>query len=151
MIMKNKIPVGWQSQEIGGICRLINGKAFKPEDWSKSGLPIIRIQNLNKVDAPFNYFQGVPEAKYLVENGQLLFAWSGTPGTSFGAHVWDGPTGVLNQHIFKIEFDEKLLDKPFFRHAINQKLNELIGSAQGGVGLRHVNKGTFEKTKIIFP
>jgi len=149
--MTEKLPKGWKSAQIGKLCNLINGKAFKPEDWKTSGLPIIRIQNLNNKTAAFNYFEGVPEPKHLVQNGQLLFAWSGTPGTSFGAHVWTGPTGVLNQHIFKIEFDEKILDKVFFRHAINQKLDELINIAQGGVGLRHVTKGKFENTQINFP
>jgi hypothetical protein len=37
------LPVG----RVGEICDLINGKAFKPEDWSETGTPIIRIQNLN--------------------------------------------------------------------------------------------------------
>ena len=35
---------------IGEICNLINGRAFKPEDWdnvASGGLPIVRIQNLN--------------------------------------------------------------------------------------------------------
>jgi len=65
--------------------------------------------------------------------------------------VWNGPAAALNQHIFKVEFDADQVDKTFFRHAINQKLDELIGSAQGGVGLRHVTKGTFERTRIALP
>ncbi len=85
-----------------------------------------------------------------MRKGDLLFAWSGTPGTSFGAHVWYGESAALNQHIFKIEFDDKEVDRRFLRYAINQKLEELIGSAQGGVGLRHVTKGTFEKLLLRF-
>src|SRR5262249_26805694 len=83
--------------------------------------------------------------------GELLFAWSGTPGTSFGAHVWRGGEAVLNQHIFRVDFDEATLDKRFFRYAINQKLDELIDIAHGGVGLRHVTKGMFERTLVAVP
>ena len=36
------------------ICVLVNGRAFKPNEWAKSGLPIIRIQNLNNALASFN-------------------------------------------------------------------------------------------------
>jgi Type I restriction modification DNA specificity domain len=37
------------------------------------------------------------------------------------------------------------------QRAINQKLDELIDKAHGGVGLRHVTKGRFEETEIDLP
>ena len=67
-------------------------------------MPIIRIQNLNDKDASFNFYDGPVDKRFAVERGDLLFAWSGTPGTSFGAHLWSGDSAVLNQHIFKVEF-----------------------------------------------
>jgi type I restriction enzyme, S subunit len=136
---------------IGDLCDLANGKAFKPSDWAREGLPIIRIQNLNRPDADFNYFHGELDARFIVEPNELLFAWSGTPGTSFGAHIWSGPKAILNQHIFRMRFDEKCIDKSFFKGAINSKLEELIGEAHGGVGLAHVTKGRFERTEIALP
>lgn len=147
----SKLPASWCMTSIGEFCNLINGRAFKPTEWTDNGLPIIRIQNLNNSNANFNFFNGELDSKHRVETGDLLFAWSGTPGTSFGAHVWSGNVGALNQHIFKVVFNEFLIDKRFIRYAINQTLNELISGARGGVGLRHVTKGMFETTKIIFP
>ncbi len=145
------LPQGWADTTIGDICDLVNGKAFKPSDWSESGLPIVRIQNLNRPDAKFNHFNGAVDDRFLIEEGDLLFAWSGTPGTSFGAHVWNGPRAVLNQHIFNVHFDRSALDRNFLRHAINQTLDEQIAKAHGGVGLRHVTKGKFEETAILIP
>ncbi len=147
----NELPKGWETAEIGDLCNLINGRAFKSQEWAESGLPIIRIQNLNSQKSKFNYFSGDLDSKHLISNGDLLFAWSGTPGTSFGAHVWHGSDAALNQHIFKIEFSEECIERNFLRYAIDQKLDDIIGSAQGGVGLRHVTKGTFERTVIAFP
>jgi len=115
------------------------------------GVTSVRIQNLNKANASFNYYQGPVDERNRLKGGELLFAWSGTPGTSFGAHVWYGGEAVLNQHIFRVDFDESFIDKRFFRFAINQKLNELIDIAHGGVGLRHVTKGKFEKTEVAVP
>lgn len=142
------LPKGWAGASIGELCTLVNGRAFKPEEWRTTGLPIVRIQNLNNSSASFNYFAGQFSEKHHLRGGELLFAWSGTPGTSFGAHIWRDQPGVLNQHIFRVDFDPRALDKRFFMHAINQKLDELIGVAQGGVGLRHVTKGVFESTRI---
>lgn len=145
------LPQGWMTAPIGDLCSLINGKAFKPADWAREGRPIIRIQNLNRPDAEYNYCDAEVDARFLVEPGELLFAWSGTPGTSFGAHIWNGPTAVLNQHIFRVRFDENLIEKEFFRRAINAKLEELINKAHGGVGLAHVTKGKFEATEVVLP
>ncbi len=145
------LPENWIETEIGRLCSLKNGRAFKPNEWQTSGLPIVRIQNLNNPASAFNHFQGEVDERNRLRGGELLFAWSGTPGTSFGAHVWRGGDAVLNQHIFRVDFDEALLDKRFFRSAINQKLTELIDVAHGGVGLRHVTKGVFEKTLVALP
>lgn len=145
------LPAGWASTAIGEICSLKNGRAFKPTEWTTSGLPIVRIQNLNNPNASFNYYSGDVEDRYRLKGGELLFAWSGTPGTSFGAHIWSGGEAVLNQHIFRVDFDEAKIDKRFLRFAINQKLDELIDIAHGGVGLRHVTKGKFENTAVLLP
>ena len=146
-----ELPEGWELAEIGELCDLKNGRAFKSQDWKEEGLPIVRIQNLNKRGASYNHFQGEVEERFRLRGGELLFAWSGTPGTSFGAHIWKGADAVLNQHIFRVDFDRQLIDIDFFRHAINQKLDDLIDIAHGGVGLRHVTKGKFEKTEVCLP
>ncbi len=95
------LPSGWSLQALGDVCDLINGFGFKPQDWRESGLPIIRIQNLNGSPL-FNYFSGNVDQKFHVKHGDLLFAWAGVPGVSFGARIWEGHEAVLNQHIFRI-------------------------------------------------
>lgn len=147
----DSLPPSWHLAQIGELCDLKNGRAFKPTDWTGAGLPIVRIQNLNNPDAPFNHYDGEISDRFRIESGNLLFAWSGTPGTSFGAHIWRGGNAVLNQHIFRVDFDDCLVDKAYFRYAINDRLNELIEKAHGGVGLRHVTKGKFEETTIALP
>lgn len=86
---------------IDDLCSFINGNGFRPPDWKTTGLPIIRIQNLNG-SRSFNYFDGVPKDSWIVNPGDLLFAWAGVKGVSFGPTIWNGPKGVLNQHIFRV-------------------------------------------------
>ena len=50
-----ELPHNWKWIEIGEQLDLLNGMAFKPTDWAKEGLRIVRIQNLNNPDAPFNF------------------------------------------------------------------------------------------------
>jgi type I restriction enzyme, S subunit len=94
-------PVGWTQTIIGDLCTFASGNGFGPSDWSKSGLPIIRIQNLNG-SADFNYFSGEPNPAWVVNPGELLFAWAGVKGVSFGPTIWSGPKGLLNQHIYRV-------------------------------------------------
>ncbi|RGW87491.1 restriction endonuclease subunit S [Lactobacillus amylovorus] len=145
------IPDSWEWVRVGNIIRLYNGKAFKPSDWSTKGLPIVRIQNLNNADAPYHYYDGQVEERFYLKGGELLFSWSGTPGTSFGAHIWKEEKAVLNQHIFKLLFDLTNLDKSFLAEALNFRVLSLINEAHGSAGLQHITKKVFEKTVIPIP
>ena len=146
-----EVPDNWCWTTVKSIFDLINGRAFKPKEWTQDGLPIVRIQNLNNEDAPYNYYNGAIDEAHLLNGGELLFAWSGTPGTSFGAHIWRDEKAVLNQHIYKLNFNESYNNKIYLKYALNQRLDELIAVAHGGAGLQHITKGVFEKTPITLP
>ena len=143
--------MSWPKVSFGELCKLVNGKAYKPTDWSSSGLPIIRIQNLNDHEKPFNYWNGLLTNQVLVKNGDVLLAWSGTPGTSFGAHLWTRGEAVLNQHIFRVDLDCESISKRWAIFAVNKQLNKLIDQSHGGVGLKHVTKGMVESLEIPLP
>lgn len=143
----------WPMEEIGNICTLINGRAFKPTDWEKEergGLPIIRIQNLNNEGADYNYYSGDVEEKLLINKGDLLFSWSGSRGTSFGPHIWRKDRGILNQHIFRVQHSE-LVNRQFFYYMLKEAVHEVEENLHGGVGLVHITKGNLEKIKIPLP
>jgi type I restriction enzyme S subunit len=143
-----ELPKNWAEARVGNVLSLANGFAFKPSHWQEEGLPIIRIQNLNNPTAPFNYCAETLPDRFRVDLGDLLFAWSGTPGTSFGAHTWKGGSAWLNQHIFKVGFSRELFDIRFLQLAINQNLAEYIAAAHGGAGLAHITKGRFEESVL---
>jgi type I restriction enzyme S subunit len=141
------IPNDWEVKQIGEVCTLINGRGFKPFEWQKDGLPIIRIQNLNG-SGDYNYYQGQYDKKLEIENGQLLFAWSGSRGTSFGPHIWFGSKGLLNYHTWKIVIDENTIAKNFFTHSLKKLTKHIEDKAHGASALVHVQKWEMEKFKI---
>lgn len=143
-------PAGaWSSAPLGSVATFVNGRAFKPSDWKDSGIPIVRIQNLNGSGA-FNYYQGGFEPRYELKPGDLLFSWSGTRGTSFGPHVWRGPSAVLNQHIFNVR-DARGVTKEFLFYALKLVTSEVEKRAHGGTGIVHITKGALEQFKIPVP
>jgi len=119
---KGSLPDGWRWVRIGELCRLVNGDAYRESDWSTTGVPIIRIQNLNDGSKPFNYWAGSLQDRVVVESGNVLLAWSGTPGTSFGVHLWKGTKGVLNQHIFRVDIESNDVLPDWLVIAVNHQL-----------------------------
>ena len=131
---------------------LVNGRAFKPSDWKPNGLPIVRIQNLNRETAEFNYADPDDvQSRHIIDSGTLLISWSGTPGTSFGAFIWNRGKAALNQHIFSCSQRLPVFADRFLQLAINTRLDELIAKAHGGVGLQHVTKGKLEALALALP
>jgi type I restriction enzyme S subunit len=142
----------WDVRTIGNMFRLINGCAFKPEDWRSTGTPIIRIQNLNNPSAEFNYSQAPVPERNRVEPGDLLFAWSGTLGSSFGARVWNGPPGVLNQHIFKVQMDEQQITLPFSLLVLARVEEDIAKKSHGfKASFVHVKKSDLVKVVLLVP
>jgi type I restriction enzyme, S subunit len=145
------LPEGWDYKQVSGVLTLRNGYPFKPTDWTSSGRPIIRIQNLKSHAAAYNHYQGELPDRFKAQPGDLLFAWSGTPGTSFGAHIWEGPEAWVNQHIFRVDFSEDDFDRDFLKLALNYNLADYIAQAQGGVGLAHITKEKLNQSLLVHP
>lgn len=144
------MPKGWRETAIGEIAELINGRGFKPHEWKKSGLPIIRIQNLNG-GGDFNYYDGNYDPKIEVHTHDLLYAWSGSRGTSFGPHIWKGSKGVLNYHTWKVQPKEELVNKHFLLHLLRKITINIENSAHGASALVHMQKWAMEEYKIQIP
>lgn len=145
-----KAPTQWRVATVADICDMRNGHGFGPDDWSTEGLPIIRIQNLNG-GKNFDYFAGKPDPRWLVEPGQLLFAWAGTKGVSFGPTVWRGPLGVLNQHIFQVDPKDGI-DPDWLYWALRHVTERIEGNAHGfKATLVHVKKSDIDRQTIHVP
>ena len=130
--------------KLGDIGEFINGYAFKSSQWKDKGWPIIRIQNLTNSKKPFNYC--APEdvqKRYYVKNGDILISWS----ASLDVFIWDGQDALLNQHIFKVELDEKRVDKDFFYFFMKGKIAELASRTHGST-MKHITKSKFLKTEF---
>jgi type I restriction enzyme, S subunit len=128
------------------VADFINGRAFKPEEWETEGLPIIRIQNLTGSTDTINYYSGDVESKYLVRDNDILISWS----ASLGVYWWKGGDAFLNQHIFKVELKEKLIDKEYFYYAAQNALVEMKSHVHGAT-MQHITRDPFLAIEIPLP
>ncbi|MFF7492640.1 restriction endonuclease subunit S [Streptomyces rubiginosohelvolus] len=144
------LPESWGVVPLKHLATLQNGYVFKSEGWADSGTPIIRIENLNGSES-FNLSGLTVNEKHHVRSGDLLFSWSGNPGTSFGPYRWR-KSGLyfLNQHIFKVSVQGCEKDWLYWtlRAATFWIERELTS---GMIGMVHVTKEELSNVPIPIP
>ena len=135
-----------ETKRLGDIATYINGYAFKPDDWCKEGLPIVRIQDLTGTSYQQNYYKGDYPAKIEINDGDVLISWS----ASLGVHIWDRGKALLNQHIFKVVFDKVEVDKQYFVYAVQYNLENMLSKMHGAT-MKHIVKKDFDNIEVPFP
>ena len=130
---------------LGTVAKYINGRAFKPIEWEKTGKPIIRIQNLTNSSEICHRTTKIYDEKFSIKQGDLLFSWSAT----LGVYIWQGEDAWLNQHIFKVIPNDGV-EKLYLYYYLMLITNQLYQKAHGS-GMVHITLKPFKETKIPLP
>jgi restriction endonuclease S subunit len=112
----------------------VNGTSY---DSGLAGLgetPIIRISNITDPTASFVTTVENFDSKFAVSPGDLLVSWS----ASFKSILWPGPSGILNQHIFRVE-ERPGNSRSYIRHAIEGSFDEMQQQVVG-IGMMHLRR-----------
>ena len=143
-----EIPRGWRVQSLDTVARFVNGLALSKYP-AKNGcsLPVIKIAQLRA-----GHTRGADVASaeldpdYIVEDGDVLFSWSGT----LECVIWAGGTGALNQHIFKVTSAE--YPKWFYYFWIHHHLPEFRHIAAGkATTMGHIQRHHLSDAKVLVP
>lgn len=141
-----EVPEHWEVSKVKLLADYINGYPFKPAEWGAKGRPIIRIQNLTKEHAAFNYYDGVIPERHHVKDGDILLSWS----ASLGVFVWNRGDAWLNQHIFKVVPDTKRITRGYFVWLARWFLNHMEAEAHGST-MQHITKPKFGSFPVPLP
>ena len=129
----------------------LNGLAmqkFPPTD-SEHSLPVLKIKELGqgKCDNNSDRCSNDIDSNYVIDNGNIIFSWSGT----LMVDVWCGGKCGLNQHLFKVT---PLQDYPqwFIYYWTIRHLNtfKLIAKDKA-VTMGHIKRVDLEKAEVIIP
>jgi type I restriction enzyme S subunit len=133
-----KIIAGWEYKRLIDLAAYINGYAFKPVDWGKEGLPIIRIEQLKNPEVINDYFSGYVPEKNIINNGDLIFSWS----ASLFLEIWKHGKAILNQHLFKV-IEKSGIDRLFLKQFIEFYLPEISKLSHGST-MKHITRKELE-------
>ncbi|HEV8328024.1 MAG TPA: restriction endonuclease subunit S [Nitrospiraceae bacterium] len=150
-----EIPKGWETRSLYESAEFINGAAFKSEDFCDpiQGLPIVKIAELKDgISAQTKFSDRVMDPKQLIDTGELLYSWSGSPDTSLDAFLWTKGRGLLNQHIFKV-VTPTIAEKRFVYYLLKFLRPTLVEIARNKqtTGLGHVTVADMKRLYVCSP
>ena len=139
----------YEVSSLSKIANYTNGLAmqkFRPKDNEES-LPVIKIKEMN---------DGITENtercsinikdEVIINNGDVLFAWSGTLCMS----IWGKGKAGLNQHIFKVTSDK--YPKWFYYFWTLKHLNKFKMIAAGkATTMGHIKRGELDISEVLIP
>ena len=145
-----KMPDDWKVESLLDIADYLNGLAmqkFRPEN-SDMGLPVLKIKELRQgfCDNDSERCSSQIHSQYVVNNGDVIFSWSGSLLVDF----WCGGKCGLNQHLFKVTSNK--FDKWFYYSWTMHHLQEFSAIAAGkATTMGHIKREDLGKAKVIVP
>ncbi len=139
----------WEEKGLDEIAEFLNGLACQkfPRKSGEIGLPVIKIKEMKTgvTDSSDWATANVPE-KYIIENGDMLFSWSG----SLDIVLWFGGKGVLNQHLFKVS--SNTYPQWFYYFWTQYHLQEFKGIADDkATTMGHIQRHHLSDARVIVP
>jgi len=143
------LPKGWRVGKLSEIAEFLNGLALQkfPPISGEETLPAIKIRELKQgITSNTDMTNTHLNQKYIVDNGDVLFSWSG----SLEVVIWQYGKGALNQHLFKVTSEN--YPKWFYYFWIIHHLREFKGIASDkATTMGHINRKHLDLAEVIIP
>lgn len=143
-----KLPNGWEVKKLGDICKLQNGFAFKSSLFSKNGVPIVRIKNIQNEKVvledliycnPNDYENDL--TNYTICKNDILIAMSGATTGKIGLYDLEAKA-YLNQRVGLLRISDEVTRKYIFWFLYfnsGKNLNIALGAAQPNLSTTQIH------------
>lgn len=146
---------------IGNGCEFISGYAFKSDDFTNVGFPIIKIKNIQNKIVTTADSQCIPHQlvtkkleKFKVQSGDVLIAMTGQGSVGRVGRLYcnDNEQPYLNQRVGKFIANETTLNLDFLYYVIsNEQYEKFLFNAGSGSGQPNLSPDTIKAIEIPFP
>lgn len=146
----DELPTGWKKSNLLDIADYLNGLAmqkFRPLD-DEDGIPVLKIKELRQGSCDSNSDLCSPSIKpeYIVNDGDVIFSWSGSLLVDF----WCGGTCGLNQHLFKVTSPK--YDKWFYYAWTSYHLEKFAKiAADMATTMGHIKREELSNSEVLIP
>ena len=147
--LDKEIPKGWKVDVLSGVADYLNGLAMQNyASTTQEYIPVIKIRELSQgyTDEKSDRAKSSIQGKYIINNGDVIFSWSGT----LKVEIWTGGIGGLNQHLFKVTSEK--YERWFCFLWTKYHLKEFIRIAEGkAVSMGHIKREHLDEAKVLVP
>ena len=143
-------PKDWKHLSLLDIANFQNGLAmqkYRPVTDDES-LPVLKIKELRQgfCDESSDLCSANIKSDYIVDNGDVIFSWSGSLIIDF----WCGGICGLNQHLFKVTSNK--YDKWFYYSWTKYHLDHFISvAADKATTMGHIKRDELSKVDVLIP
>lgn len=144
------MPENWSISTLSTVADYLNGLAmqkFRPNKNEK-GIPVLKIKELRQgfCDVQSDLCSPNIKPEYLINDGDVIFSWSGTLLLDF----WCSGLCGLNQHLFKVSSEK--YDKWFYYFWTKHHLDKFIAiAADKATTMGHIKREDLDKSDVIIP
>jgi len=133
------------TRPVAALANYVNGWAFKPDDFTPSGLPVVRISQLTDDQAAVDLYDGDLPDSVRLRDGDLVFSWS----ASLEVRVWNRGPAFLNQHLFRV-VPANGIDNAWLRFALDAATRQFVGLMQGSA-MTHITQPMMKLVRLPVP
>ena len=132
------------------IASYLNGLAMQKfrAEGTDCGLPVLKIKELGQgfCDSSSDRCSSYIKDDYVINNGEIIFSWSGTLLVDF----WCAGKCGLNQHLFKVTSDD--YPKWFIYFWTKHHLDQFIRIAKDkAVTMGHIKRSELDNANVLIP
>lgn len=153
----------WEMVELGEVCKIKGGYAFKSADYVEDGAELIRMGNVRRRRFyPENSPKYLPISyvdeyeNYVLKKDDIIISMTGTVGKQdYGSVCMIDREGsyLLNQRVGKFEITDDRLSNSFLYYCADQEWfrKMLFANASGGVRQENISNKGIEAVRIPLP
>lgn len=137
---------GAEYKELGDVVTFLNGRAYKQSELLNSGkYKVLRVGNFYTNNQWYYSDLELEQNKYC-QKGDLLYTWAAT----IGPQIWDGEKVIYHYHIWKLVFDNSILNMHYLYHYLKKDINDISNSLTNST-MPHVSMSSMKKRMISIP
>ena len=132
--MPYTLPNGWCWCKLGDLCSFESGFAFSSNDFKTSGIPLVRISNIQDSTVTLKncvFIQDEVDEKYIIKTGDLLIAMSGATTGKMGIYSMR-QRALLNQRVGNICVQSRYLTVNYRNYFMYSQSDVILKMAYGG-------------------
>jgi len=123
----------------------VNGFPFQPDEFTLTGLPVVRIRQLVDPDESPDLFDGWVPDRVRLSDGDLVFSWS----ASLEVRIWDRGPAILNQHLFRVK-PALGIERDWLRWVLHIARSD-FGELRHGSTMTHITKPMMRVVRVPVP